>query len=406
MVSDNLTFEILPRFYVTCFYKKQKSEPNLKSPFSGMKDDLSKRLKDTPFKLESLTVKDIEPFSYRDYTHLGYVEIKLKQLDFPAPEPAKLSPVSRAIDDLCKEYNIKHEGELFLDAYNPPYAVNIATKVSEDISWTEEAILKYKHSIGTWIEFYSGQWPDYSAQLYLSRVENNISNRLSELHFIRTNSAFILMSGDWWFWTDPENRRQGGGQYMRQHFIGQILRVRSLLFCYYILNNEIDDINHRFPDLKRSPLAKIEEEIGKLEDLARLIQELASRVFKERIINRRQHGKKVLDVSFELYQIEFTRKEIEDKIDQLQKALASERAVNQARLSNQQKRWLLILNMLIGSQVAFKITEWIANGDPARENTLNIGVILFIGIAVIIAVAGLGYTWLSKRVDFLGMVKK
>ncbi|MHA2297581.1 MAG: hypothetical protein ACXAEU_04110 [Candidatus Hodarchaeales archaeon] len=403
MSASELSFEILPRFYITCFYKD-------KNAFSTFKDDLDVKFADTGFEMESLSVNEISPFDYRDYSHLGFIEIKLKPLPTPAPEPAKISPISWAIDSLCKEYNEKHADKMILDVYNPPYAVNIATEVSKKIDWTEEAILEHRHSIGKWIEFYSGQWPDYSKQLYLSRVENNISNRLSELHYIRVNSAFVLMPGDWWFWTDPEKKRQGGGDYMKQYFIEQILRVRSLLFCYYILNQEIDTINRKFPELKKSPLVKIEEEIGRLEDLARLIEELSSRVFKERIINRRAHSKKVLDVCFKLYQIELARKEIEDKIVKLQQALSSERAVHQTILSNQQRRWLLILNLLIGSQIMFTIKDQVVNifsiDDPALVSLIDTGLIAVVAIAVGIAIIGLLYTWLSKRIKIKDLLSK
>ncbi|GAG54096.1 unnamed protein product, partial [marine sediment metagenome] len=55
-------------------------------------------------------------------------------------------------------------------------------------------IEKYKKVIGSWTEIYSGQWEDYSETLFNKRIENNLSNRLSELHFLRRNSGFIYMA--------------------------------------------------------------------------------------------------------------------------------------------------------------------------------------------------------------------
>jgi hypothetical protein len=191
---------------------------------------------------------------------------------------------------------------------------------------------------------------------------------------------------------------------MDQYFIEQILRVRSLLYCYNLLNDEIDNLNRRFPELQQSPLAEIENEIGRVEDLDRLIQELASRVFKERIINRRAHSKKVLNVCFDLFQIELVSKEIEEKIVKLQQALSSEREEQQTRLSNQQKKWLLILNLLLGSQIAFTLRDNIKDQFSLEKDDLlvlllDLGVWGFVVIAALIAAGGLAYTWLSKRIN-------
>ncbi|MHA2367667.1 MAG: hypothetical protein ACXADX_02510 [Candidatus Hodarchaeales archaeon] len=387
MAPDDLSFEIVPRFYITCFYANEQD-------IFGMREELSARLKGLDFQLDSFTITELEPFNYRAFHHLGFVRIDLKPLALPAPEPQVLFPVSQAIEELCNEYNTESL-HLICDSSNPPYAVNIATHASKDLEWSHKAILQYKKPLGKWIEFYSGQWPDYSDELYLSRVENNLSNRLSELHFIRFNSGFIFM---------PSTGFDRFMPYMDQYFIEQILRVRSLLYCYNLLNDEIDNLNRRFPELQQSPLAEIENEIGRVEDLDRLIQELASRVFKERIINRRAHSKKVLNVCFDLFQIELVSKKIEEKIVKLQQALSSEREEQQTRLSNQQKKWLLILNLLLGSQIAFTLRDNIKDQFSLEKDDLlvlllDLGVWGFVVIAALIAAGGLAYTWLSKRIN-------
>ncbi|MHA2272973.1 MAG: hypothetical protein ACXACI_13995, partial [Candidatus Hodarchaeales archaeon] len=210
MAPDDLSFEIVPRFYITCFYANEQD-------IFGMREELSARLKGIDFQLDSFTITELEPFNYRAFHHLGFVRIDLKPLALPAPEPQVLFPVSQAIEELCNEYNTESL-HLICDSSNPPYAVNIATHASKDLEWSHKAILQYKKPLGKWIEFYSGQWPDYSDELYLSRVENNLSNRLSELHFIRFNSGFIFM---------PSTGFDRFMPYMDQYFIEQILRVRS-----------------------------------------------------------------------------------------------------------------------------------------------------------------------------------
>lgn len=94
------------------------------------------------------------------------------------------------------------------------------------------------------------------------------------------------------------------------------------------------------------------------------------------------------------------------KIDNLQQALSSEREVHQARLSDQQKRWLLILNLLLGSQIAFTLRDQIIDQLALSDDhwlvfALDIGVWGFVVIAALIAAGGLLYTWLSRRVELL-----
>ncbi|GAH97758.1 unnamed protein product, partial [marine sediment metagenome] len=63
-----------------------------------------------------------------------------------------------------------------------------------EVQWTEENINKYKKSIGTWAQVYSGQWIDYSDELFERRTRKNLSNRVTELHYIHRNSRFIYMA--------------------------------------------------------------------------------------------------------------------------------------------------------------------------------------------------------------------
>ncbi|MHA2246986.1 MAG: hypothetical protein ACXADY_18730 [Candidatus Hodarchaeales archaeon] len=323
-------------------------------------------------------------------------------LKLPAPEPSELFKVSQIIEAFCNECNNKEPQKIYFDTVNPPYAINIATKLSgseEPVSsegiWTKENILRYKKSLGKWIEFYSGQWADYSEELYLSRVANNLSNRLSEVHFIRTNSSFIFM---------PSSGFEKFMPYMNEYFFEQILKVRAILFCYYILNEEIDNINDIFPELREKPLKEIEKEIERVGDLNRLVQKLASRVFAERIVNRRAHSRKVLQTCYNLFQIELTSTTLTNKIKNLEQTLASERAENQQKLAAQQKRWILVLNVLLGGQIVFTlrdqlITYFSLEGTPVEE-LISTGLLALVGLIVVVAVSGLAYTWLSKRIDF------
>lgn len=397
-----LSFDIITRFYTTCFYNQDFT-------FENVKTEIIDRVEKVGFLVEEVTLHKLEDFNYQHYEELGFIQIELKPLT-STPEPSDVFKVSQEIESLCTKFNGTKSDELFLDIRNPPYIVNIATKVSDitlgssdENIWTKDNIYKYKKDLGKWIEFYSGQFSDYSEELYLSRIENNLSNRLSEVHFIRTNSSFIFMPIDSFNQFMP---------YMNRFFIEQILRVRSLLFCYFILNKEIDVTNDRFPELKQS-LPAIEEEIERVEDLGRLIQKLASRVFTERIVNRRSHSKKVLNTCYDIFQIEITSSTLDEKIENLRESLSSVREKHRQDMAKQQKRWMSILTLLFGSQVVFTLKDQLLAILNITKDTnelfyeiINAGLWLIIGIVVTIAVGGLTYTWLKGKIDLRKLNKK
>ena len=393
MNTDNLSFEIVPRFYVTCLYVNSKIT-------KSMEKDFIENFKEVGFEIETISIHKIASFDYLNFTRLGYLKIEVKPQKLPSPEPSKLAKVSQAIETLCKKYNSEEVNSIKFDIENQPYAINIAVKVSglgekesDEVMWTDDVISRYKKSIGKWIEFYSGHWPDYSEELYLSRIKNNLSNRLSELHFIRKNSSFIYM---------PHSGYDAYMPYMNKFFIEQILYVRSLLLCYSLLNKEVDEVNRRFTDLKKRPIKEIEKEIEKVETLERSVQNLASHTFKERFQYRRYHSSRVLETCYNLFQIEAISPQVEEKINKLQAALVSERTVQQQKLAQQQRIWISILTVLLGSQVAFEVKDRmitflnIASDEPIVE-LIEVGLWVIMGIAVSVAIVGLVYSWFSKR---------
>ena len=394
MSEKSLDFELKSSFYITCFYQDEEILQLFKNEFTS-------EFSDSDLGIALISYKEIDSFDYRKYKHLGFIQIDLKRLKPPTPEPGVILQMSQTIEEFCEKFNIKNPEKILLDRINPPYMINIGTKVLHleetipiTIEWTKENILKYKKSLGKWVEVYSGQWPDYSEDLYLSRIQNNLSNRLSEVHFIRTNSAFIFI---------PEEELDNYMPYMRTYFIEQILRVRALLFCYFTLNIEIDKINRRFSELKTS-LPAIENEIVLVEDFERLIERLASQVFKERIINRRAHSKKVLDTCYSLFRIETTATTIQDKINNMQSAFNSVQDKHQQNMASQQILWISILTILTGSQVMFALKDkvlgilGIVETDP-KAQLIDSVLWIILGIVLVLSVWILVWPFISSKID-------
>ena len=393
MSENTLEFEFESSFFITCFYKDEEI-------LQLFKKDLPSQFDTSDPEIALISYKEIDSFDYREYKHLGFIQIDVKRLR-PTPEPGVFLQMSQTIEKFCEKMNTKYPQRILLDRMNPPYMVNIAIKAIHSgetkpisIEWTNENIFKYKKPLGKWIEVYSGQWSDYSDELYLSRIQNNLSNRLSEVHFIRTNSAFIFIA---------EEELNKYMPYMKTYFIEQILQVRALLFSYFALNNEIDKINRRFSELKSS-LPAIENEIVLVEDFERLVEKLASQVFNERIINRRAHSKKVLNTCYSLFQIELTSTTIQEKINNLQNSFHSVQEKHKTNIASQQIIWISILTILTGSQVMFALKDKILGllGFVETDSTsifIDNTLWILLGVVLVISVGFLVWTFISTKIE-------
>jgi hypothetical protein len=84
--------------------------------------------------------------------------------------------------------------------------------------------------------------------------------------------------------------------------------------------------------------------------------------------------------------------------------LQSERNSQQTQVAQQQKRWILLLNVLFGAQIIFelrdRIVEQLNLQDSALEGLLYNGIIGFVVIVVIFSVVGLSYSWVIQRIEF------
>jgi hypothetical protein len=385
-MDQSITFELELRYYLTCFIVKTEIETIKKR----LDEKLRSKGTHTFTKIEFNILSD---FIYGSFDTLGYFEIHLERFSHQQqPDVKELIELSNIIGSFIGECNTEYTKYCFFDAKSHPYVLTIAVNSSiGDIEWEKDNVLKYKKELGRWIEFYSGQWEDYSDELYLSRIEHNLSNRLSEVHFIRNNSAFIYM---------PIEGFEKYMPYMEQYFIEQVIRVRSLLFCYAALNDELDKLDPM--SLSESPLTIIEKALDKVEDLDTVILQVSSKIVEERLTNRRSHSQKVLNLCFDLFGIETARSETEKKLKKIQAIISAKQASEQRKLSDQQNRWIMILNVLLGSQIAFtlkdKVFEFVGIGNENPLYELIDGLFLLtIGLIVVVAVGGILYTWLSKR---------
>ena len=97
-----------------------------------------------------------------------------------------------------------------------------------------------------------------------------------------------------------------------------------------------------------------------------------------------------------------------------------ERAYQQQKFANSQKKWLLILNVLLGSSVIFTIVDRLKTNYPVIPGSNNIIeifksqfytyseplILVFLGIIGVIGAIGLAYNFLKHQVGFSTLFKK
>ncbi len=77
-----------------------------------------------------------------------------------------------------------------------PYFITVCSGYLDSslkIEWNNESVKKYAEELGQWAEVYSGQYPDYREEVNLRRVQEDLSNRESEIHILNKNSALLYI---------------------------------------------------------------------------------------------------------------------------------------------------------------------------------------------------------------------
>ncbi len=325
--------------------------------------------------IECSWVSYLEFFPYRDentnraFNTLGFFQFKVEHYPDQPSKRENLKPLQiqqipyLLLDDLKEFFKDTFYNRILIDVESPVYVFLTSNNTKPStIEWTQENIELYKKLIGDWTEIYSGQWEDYSETLYAKRIENNLSNRLSELHFIRRNSGFVYMI--------EESYDKYFESYMIKFVLDPTPKMRAVLFALRSINASLDLLflktqSEMFQDLK-----SIENKIQNLRLLRGLIQTNMSKVYNEFDSNRRQHYTSVLKHLLIEFEIESVVKRVNEKFSMIYDAMQD--LYNKKSREDQQKRGrhLNILNLLVGSDVLVGFTGIIIQGFNLQEGTL------------------------------------
>jgi 8-oxo-dGTP diphosphatase len=342
-------------------------------------------------------VSFLENFPYKDensdqnYNTLGYFQFDIEYYKNDPTKKELLKPIliqqiPFILSNSLKEYNKNPENKgLCLDIESPIYVFVTSNKTKpNEISWTQNNIYKYKKVIGDWTEIYSGQWEDYSESLYDRRVKDNLSNRLSELHFILRNSGFIYMA--------EENYKNFFESYMKEFVMDPTPRMRAILFALRLINESLDLLFLKTQSESFQDLKIIESKIKNLRLLRGLIQTNLSSIYNELDYNRRQHYTSVLKHLLNEFGINNIVSRINDKFnviyDAIQVLYQKKNEENQQRT----ERGLNLLNLLFGAGILADLAGVIMITFSLQEGkfeaTILNGLISFILISILILTIG------------------
>jgi 8-oxo-dGTP diphosphatase len=331
--------------------KKEDIYYKIREQFGEFLIDMAKNIT-----LSCKWVPYLENFPYEDensqkkYDTLGYFQFDVEYYKNEPPKKEKIrsnfiQQFPQLILPLLGKFSKKPENRgILFDLESPMYVFVTSHETKpEEVEWTQENINKYKKTIGYWTEIYSGQWEDYSETLYEKRIENNLSNRLSELHFIRRNSGFIYMA--------RENYENFFNTYMIEYVLTPTPKMRAVLFALRSINESLDILFLKTQLEGFKDINIVEKKIRNLRLLRGLIQTKLSLIYNELDYNRRQHYTSVLKHLLDEFEIDRIVNRINDKFtiiyDSMQRLYVQKNQENQKRT----EKGLNLLNLLFGAGI-------------------------------------------------------
>ncbi|MHA1461267.1 MAG: NUDIX domain-containing protein [Promethearchaeota archaeon] len=281
------------------------------------------------------------------YNTLGYFKLEVEyyrnepfQKESIAPDIIQQIPFISI--DILKEFSKKKDNQyLLLDIESPIYVFVISKKTKPmEVQWTEENISNYKKSIGRWAQVYSGQWTDYSDELFERRTKNNLSNRVSELHYIQRNSGFVYM---------VQKNFETYFEYIDQVILSPTPKIRAVLFALMSINNSLDVLfMKRYSDVFMS-LEKIEEKTKNLRFLRGMIQTKMSLIYSELDRNPREHYLRVLTHLLKIFRIDVILERVNDKFKTLYDTLQELYTKRSEENQKNTKKAVNFLSILFGA---------------------------------------------------------
>ena len=282
-------------------------------------------------------------------TDLGHAQIDIKDIQNVSIR------LSKVLMEIFEDLN--QQGRITFDIDSPLYVVLSADKTEPKIEeWNIPTIQQYKKALGPYLNLYSGQWPDYSDELYDRRIRNNLSNRTSELHFYERNSAFIYIEGEGYekFWN-----------YVEGVMDPPLVRARGVIFVMLKLQDLIQRFLQELPELRTQDISIIEEKQAELEKTNQSLMQLIAVIRREDMINMRDHARALNDHLVNLFRIEDVLNSVTNELNYVHKSVQLVYEEKNRDLQERQERLFLYLNIILGASVFIEAINILI--DPLRD---------------------------------------
>jgi hypothetical protein len=314
----------------------------------------------------------------RIQTDLGHAPIDVKDIQNVS---IRLSKVLMADFE-----ELNQQGRIMFDIDSPLYVVLSADKTDPKVeAWDAPAIQRYKKELGPYLGLYSGQWPDYSDDLYNRRIANNLSNRTSELHFYARNSAFIYIEGEGYekYWN-----------YVEEVMDPPLVRARGVVFVMLKLQELVQRFLEELPDLRMQDISIIEEKQAELEKTNQSLMQLIAVIRREDMTNMRAHARALNDHLVNLFRIEEVLSRVTNELKYVHESVQMVYEEKNRDLQERQERLFLYLSIILGASV---VTEAINILISPYEGTPEFLFIRYSMALSIIAIFGVILVRIFKR---------
>lgn len=302
-------------------------------------------------------------------TDLGHSYIDVKDIQNVSIRLSKV--LMKSFEDLNKQSRI------MVDIDSPFYVVLSSDKTEPGPQhWDTPTIQQYKKSLAPYLNLYSGQWPDYNEELYNRRIENNLSNRTTELHFYARNSAFVYIEGEGYekYWN-----------YVEEVMDPPLVRARGVIFVMLKLQDLIQRFLRELPDLKLEDIPIIEEKQAELEKTNRSLMQLVAVIRREEMVNMRAHARALNDHLIRIFRIEEVLSNVSNVLRYVHESVESIHEEKNRKLQERQERLFLYLNIILGASI---LTEAINIMIAPFEDTFEFLLIRYSMALSIIAMFG------------------
>ncbi|MHA1913659.1 MAG: NUDIX domain-containing protein [Promethearchaeota archaeon] len=333
------------------------------------------------------------------YNTLGYFKLEVEYFKNESYKKDKITPdlvqqVPIIVLEILKAFSSAKENEyLLIDTESPIYVFVISNRTTPiNVQWNEENIHMYRKVLGYWAQIYSGQWGDYSDDWYEERIKQNLSNRLSELHYIKRNSGFIYMA---------ERNIETEFFYIEKTILESTPEIRAVLFALMTITRSLDALFMKRYGVFMS-LERIEQKINNLRFLRGMIQTKMSLIYSELDWNRRQHYARVLTHLINKFHIEEIARRTNDKFQMLYDSMQELYLKRNEEVQKRTKKALYYLNLIFSAGFAIEFANSIRTAfgipeDDPPNQLMHIYLSIILGIVVVIIFGYLAYSRIKLK---------